>query len=66
MKSLSRFQQFFTGRETAILRFIWEKTNPTIATTSINIKRNSMGITITGLKLYYRAIVIKNKQTNTS
>ena len=52
--------QFFTELERAICKFIWNKKKTRIAKTIFNNKRTSSGITIFDLKLYYRAIVIKN------
>ena len=45
--------------ERAISRFIWNNKKPRIAKTLFKDKRNSGGITMHDLKLYYRAIVIK-------
>jgi hypothetical protein len=52
--------QFFIDLERALLQFIWNNKKPRIVKTILNNKRISGGITIPGLKLYYKVIVIKN------
>jgi hypothetical protein len=52
--------QFFNELERAISRFIWNNKKPRIAKTLLKDKRTSGEITMPDLKLYYRAIVIKN------
>jgi hypothetical protein len=52
--------QFFNELERDIIRFIWNNNKPRIAKTLLKDKRTSSGITMPNLKLYYRAIVIKN------
>jgi hypothetical protein len=51
--------QFFNELGRAICKFIWKNKNPRIPKTILNNKRTSGRVTITDLKLYYRAIVIK-------
>ena len=51
--------QFFNELERAICKFIWNTKKPRRAKILLNDKRNSGGITLLDLKLYYRAIVIK-------
>ena len=53
--------QFSIEFGTAICKFIWHNKKPRIAKTILINKRTSAGITIPYPKLYYRAIVIKNK-----
>jgi hypothetical protein len=51
--------QFFNELERAISRLIWNNKKPRIAKTLLKDKRNSGGITMPDLKVYYRAIVVK-------
>ena len=52
--------QFFNELERAICKFTWNNKKPRRAKTLLKDKRNSGGVTMPDLKLYYRAIVIKN------
>jgi hypothetical protein len=51
--------QFIIEFERAICKFIWNNKNLRMSKVIFNNKRNSGGIIIHDLKLYYRAIVIK-------
>jgi hypothetical protein len=55
--------QFFNELEKTICKFIWNNKKSRIAKTLLKDKRTSGSITMPDLKLYYRAIVIKNKKT---
>jgi hypothetical protein len=67
LKSIYRFKavsikistQSFTELERAICKFIWNNKKARIVKIILNYKRTSGGITMPGLKLYYRAFVIK-------
>jgi hypothetical protein len=52
--------QFFINLERTVCKLIWKKKKNRIAKIILNNKRTSGGIIIPDLKLYYRAIVIKN------
>ena len=52
--------RFFNKLARAMCKFIWNNKKPRIAKTLLKDKRTSGGITLPDLKLYYRAIVIKN------
>jgi hypothetical protein len=52
--------QFFTNMEKAIFNFTWKNKKPRIEKSVLNNTITSRGITVSDLKLYYRAIVIKN------
>ena len=68
LKAINRFNaipimiptQFFNELERAICKFIWNNKKTRIEKYIFNNKRTSSGITMPDLKLYYRAIVIKN------
>jgi hypothetical protein len=51
--------QFFIELERAICKFIWNKQKPMIVKIILINKRTSRGLTITDLKMHYRAIMIK-------
>jgi hypothetical protein len=52
--------EFFNELERAISKFIWNNRKPRIAKTLLKDVRTSGRITMPDLKLYYRAIMIKN------
>jgi hypothetical protein len=60
MQSPSKFQLNSSQLERVISKFIWNNKEVRIVKTILNKKRTPGGILIPELKLYYRAIVIKN------
>jgi hypothetical protein len=58
-KEIYRFNAISIKTQTILLNVIWEK-NPKIVETILYNKITPRGITIPDLKLYYRAVVIKN------
>ena len=57
--------EFLTDIERAICKLFWKNKKPRIAKTILNNERNSGRINMCGIKLHYRAIVIKSHGTGT-
>ena len=57
--------EFLTDIERAICKLFWKNKKPRIAKTILNYERTSGRINMSGIKLYYRAIVIKSHGTGT-
>ena len=53
--------QFFTEMEKVIINFLRKNKKPRIAKNTVNNKVSYGGITISGLKLYYKALEIKTQ-----
>ena len=50
---------FLIEIEKAIMNFIWKNKRPQISKTVLNRKRETGGIAIPVIKLYYRAVITK-------
>ena len=64
MQSLLKYQCHFSKKEQIILKLLWEHKGPWIAKTTLRKKGNAGGIIHPDFKLYYTAMVKKERKKN--